>query len=211
VREVIRDERRPRPESAADHNHDNDHSLDASAPIEGILWRLENIRRTGNGWSARCPSHDDRHASLSIAEADDRRVLLNCFAGCPVEDVVRALRLELRDLFPASDKRPTKRSRRARPKPYPFPRAAARSLLWRQHFAFEWEAAKLLALHPGLEARVEVLRNWDYLTERCDIGFVLRTAALIRGTALFAFCTARNVGPNSIQRAVRRLLTEVES
>jgi len=30
---------------------------------------------------ALCPAHDDREPSLSVSEADDRRVLLHCHAG----------------------------------------------------------------------------------------------------------------------------------
>lgn len=38
----------------------------------------------GYGWQARCPTHDDKVASLSIAERDGR-VLFKCFAGCDNE------------------------------------------------------------------------------------------------------------------------------
>jgi hypothetical protein len=48
---------------------------------------------------ARCPAHDDRHASLSIAEGKDGRILLHCFADCTTEAIVAALGLEMRDLF----------------------------------------------------------------------------------------------------------------
>src|SRR4051812_14692581 len=60
-------------------------------------------RRSGDGWMARCPVHDDRQASLSIHEGTDGRVLLHCHAGCEVEAVVGALHLELRDLFNESN------------------------------------------------------------------------------------------------------------
>lgn len=68
---------------------DSQRSEDASGlrqlygpPIEMILSRLDGVRRSGRGWQARCPSHEDRHASLSISEGDDRRVLLHDHAGC---------------------------------------------------------------------------------------------------------------------------------
>lgn len=69
-------------------------------PLNVLLGRLEGVRKAGNGWIARCPAHDDRHASLSIAEAPDGRVLLHCFAACPALDVVQAVGLSLADLFP---------------------------------------------------------------------------------------------------------------
>jgi putative DNA primase/helicase len=55
-------------------------------------------RRSGRGWIACCPAHDDRDPSLSIADGADGRVLLTCFAGCgwsPIRDA-----LEARSLWP---------------------------------------------------------------------------------------------------------------
>ncbi|MBI3966265.1 MAG: hypothetical protein HY329_11585 [Chloroflexi bacterium] len=43
--------------------------------------------------------HDDRQNSLSITEADDGRVLLNCFVGCPFDKIVDAVGLKQADLF----------------------------------------------------------------------------------------------------------------
>ena len=68
--------------------------------VQNILSRLKNVRTILNGWKASCPAHDDRQPSLSVSVGDDGRVLLYCHAGCKVEDVVSALGLEMRDLFP---------------------------------------------------------------------------------------------------------------
>lgn len=68
---------------------------------ETLLSRLDRVKRTGpNKWHARCPAHDDRGPSLSIRELDDGRVLLHCFAGCGVPEVVAAVGLTVGDLFP---------------------------------------------------------------------------------------------------------------
>lgn len=67
---------------------------------EEFVDRLERVRRSGKGWIARCPGHDDDSPSLSVTEGDDGRVLLNCHAGCTTEDVVTAMGLTLSDLFP---------------------------------------------------------------------------------------------------------------
>lgn len=72
-----------------------------TAPVQTLLGRLEGVRKSGKGWVARCPAHADRTASLSLAEGDDGRVLLHCFAGCGAADVVHAVGLTLVDLFPA--------------------------------------------------------------------------------------------------------------
>lgn len=64
-----------------------------------FLSRLENTKRAGNGHVARCPAHEDRKQSLGVHQGDDGRVLLRCYAGCSVEQVVTAMGLELKDLF----------------------------------------------------------------------------------------------------------------
>ena len=58
-------------------------------------------RRTATAWLARCPAHEDTHESLSIGEGAEGRVLLKCFAGCPVETILAAMNLTMADLFPA--------------------------------------------------------------------------------------------------------------
>lgn len=68
---------------------------------DALLSRLEGVRCTGSGrWIARCPAHDDRHASLSIRELDDGRVLVHDFAGCSVEEVLSAAAVTFAMLYP---------------------------------------------------------------------------------------------------------------
>jgi putative DNA primase/helicase len=50
-------------------------------------------RRSGAGWMAKCPAHDDHNPSLSIREVDGK-VLLCCHAGCTQRDVIDALRAQ---------------------------------------------------------------------------------------------------------------------
>lgn len=81
-----------------------------NSAVERLLPRLDLLKETGAGtWMACCPAHDDRRPSLSIKDGDDR-VLLHCFAGCPVEDITAAIGLEMRDLFNDS-RRPIQRPR----------------------------------------------------------------------------------------------------
>jgi hypothetical protein len=70
--------------------------------IDDFVNRLERVKQNGRGWTACCPAHDDRKASLSIGHADDGRILLKCFAGCAADAIVHALGLTLGDLFPAN-------------------------------------------------------------------------------------------------------------
>jgi hypothetical protein len=62
---------------------------------------LLHAKRNGNGWQAKCPAHEDHQPSLSIHEGADGRVLLKCFAGCATVNIVAAVGLTMRDLFPA--------------------------------------------------------------------------------------------------------------
>jgi hypothetical protein len=68
--------------------------------VDEILGQLERVRKNKRGWMALCPAHEDSDPSLSIAEGDDGRVLLRCFAGCPTDRVCASLGLKLSDLFP---------------------------------------------------------------------------------------------------------------
>jgi hypothetical protein len=75
-----------------------------AAPLEKVLGRLGRVKRGPAGFVARCPAHEDRHPSLSVGEGDDGRVLVRCHAGCSADAIVSALGLELRDLFPETER-----------------------------------------------------------------------------------------------------------
>jgi len=71
-------------------------------PLDLLLERLGKHERRNGYYMASCPAHEDKKASLSVSEGDDGRALLNCFAGCENTDIVAALDLAMRDLFPPS-------------------------------------------------------------------------------------------------------------
>ena len=48
-------------------------------------------RKSGSGWMARCPAHDDREPSLSLRDVDGK-VLVHCHAGCDQRSVIEALK-----------------------------------------------------------------------------------------------------------------------
>jgi len=72
---------------------------DGDRPVERVLALLENVREVENGWTALCPAHPDSNPSLSIAEAEDGRVLMKCFGGCETRDIVGAIGMTLSDLY----------------------------------------------------------------------------------------------------------------
>lgn len=64
-----------------------------------FLALLKGVKRSGNGqYMALCPGHHDTEQSLSVKEADGK-ILLKCFAGCELTDILKPLRLEPKDLF----------------------------------------------------------------------------------------------------------------
>lgn len=78
--------------------------------VRDILNRLTGVKGGSGQWYARCPAHDDKHQSLSVSIGQDGRVLLNCHAGCSVENVAAAMGLTVKDLFvdkPKAQERPT--------------------------------------------------------------------------------------------------------
>lgn len=76
-------------------------------PVERLLAKLPDAKQSGKGWSARCPAHEDRRASLSIAEGDDGRALVKCHAGCKADAICAAVGLTVPDLMPTANMLPT--------------------------------------------------------------------------------------------------------
>lgn len=75
-------------------------------PVDLILEKLSSAQKTGNGWTARCPAHEDRSPSLSIREGDDGRALLKCHAGCSFQEICTAVGLTPAEMMSARDERP---------------------------------------------------------------------------------------------------------
>ena len=70
--------------------------------------RLFHARRSGTykgryAYQGKCPTHDDRMASLSITEPEPGRSKVHCFAGCYDLDVLASKGLTVGDLY--ADKR----------------------------------------------------------------------------------------------------------
>lgn len=71
-------------------------------PVELLLSRLPDAAKSGNGWKARCPAHEDRNPSLTVWENEDGSAGVKCYAGCDRDAVLSALGLTWRDLKPMS-------------------------------------------------------------------------------------------------------------
>ncbi len=85
--------------------------------LHQIAERLDRVTWRGDdGFTARCPAHEDRAPSLSADLGDDGRVLLRCHAGCTTEAVVAGAGVTMADLFAEKAASPTGRTESTRPK-----------------------------------------------------------------------------------------------
>ena len=67
--------------------------------IEEIVKGLLECKKiNSNSYMAKCPAHNDKRASLSIKESNEK-ILIHCFAGCKTEDIVKRMGLTMKDLF----------------------------------------------------------------------------------------------------------------
>lgn len=71
--------------------------------LDHFLARLDGVNGGPQQYGARCPAHNDRSASLAVSQDADGRILIFCHAGCPYTDVVEAMGLEPRHLFPGHE------------------------------------------------------------------------------------------------------------
>jgi hypothetical protein len=112
---------------------------------ENLLSRLDRVKRTGPGrYQARCPAHADKGPSLAVRELDDGRVLIHCFAGCDVHEVVQAVGMTLSDLFP-------ERQVRGKPERRPFPAADVLRAIGFEAIVVMVSASALLSGNPFSE------------------------------------------------------------
>lgn len=112
---------------------------------DSLLSLLDGVKHTGQGkWLAKCPSHEDRTASLSIRELDDGRLLVHCFAGCDVHEVVGSVGLRIDDLFPPREVADGK----GKPERRPFPAADVLRAIAFESTLVLVAAADLLAGNP---------------------------------------------------------------
>lgn len=80
------------------------------ADIHNLLSRLEGVQEKSSpkhvrAFISKCPAHDDRSPSLSIALTHDDRILIHCHAGCGADAVLGAVGLEMTVLFPNTNYR----------------------------------------------------------------------------------------------------------
>jgi hypothetical protein len=70
--------------------------------LDQFLTKLDRVKSTGtNQWVACCPHHGDKRPSLAIKhDTVTGKVLVKCWAGCDIEDIMAAVGMKVSDLFP---------------------------------------------------------------------------------------------------------------
>jgi hypothetical protein len=69
------------------------------ADFEDVLDKLEVGSLNGEKAMCFCPAHDDRNNPSLSLKAENGKLLLYCFAGCPPEDILSKIGLGMKDLF----------------------------------------------------------------------------------------------------------------
>jgi hypothetical protein len=68
--------------------------------IDNLLSRLPSAKRTSKDtWRCACPAHQGTNKTALSIKNDNGKILINCFHGCSVLDVLGAVGLDMTDLF----------------------------------------------------------------------------------------------------------------
>jgi hypothetical protein len=130
-------------------------------------------RRSRRGWTARCPAHQDKRPSLSIAE-NNGKILVHCFAGCSQDAIIDALRSQ--GIWPEQERQQCTHAERREwireRKELEGHLPAAR--LW-QHAAVVWAEQELVTLKAAL---------FDPTLPQPDIDWLQRLEAFLKSVRL---------------------------
>ncbi len=140
--------------------------------VEDLLSRCDAVRRSGRGYSARCPAHDDHSPSLSVHEGE-AGILLHCWAGCRVDEIAAAMGLRVAELFYDADLPPhERRQSRRQPRPRPFD--------WRRYAGeFEDEALGLWLRAQSVLAAARGLQTDDLTDDDIEVALEAVTRARV--------------------------------
>lgn len=84
-----------------------------SNKLDNLVSRLSKAKNTGSdSWIACCPSHDDKSPSMTVREAEEGKILIHCFAGCEINDILASVGLTIQDVMPDSAPDEIRRSRK---------------------------------------------------------------------------------------------------
>ena len=138
-------------------------------PVELLLSKLPSAKPSGNGWSAKCPAHDDTRPSLTVSVGNNGGALVKCHRRCTTKAVCAAVGLKLRDLMPERTGAPAchKPAPKKPAKTYPTANDAVRALE-KSH----GKRSKMWPYHDASGQPVGAVVRWD----RAD-GKIIRPVA----------------------------------
>lgn len=157
-----------------------------------VAGRLDG-RRSGDGWIARCPAHEDRNPSLSIAVGTDGRVLLKCHAGCEYAAIAAAVGAKVDTL--AAETRPY--STRSPIASYLYRNTDGRIVLTVHRWPPKFDGAKVITREPrGVRAEDVPVYRLAGLSDAARIWIVEgeRDADALAARGLAATCNAGGAG-----------------
>lgn len=113
-----------------------------SLSVQAILSLIANKtgyqpKRSGSGYLARCPAHDDQNPSLQISEGTDGTILLCCHAGCSYINICDSIGIETKCLFPQSIEKIPQVSAEKKPQKtatYPYRNKDGKLICWKERF-----------------------------------------------------------------------------
>jgi hypothetical protein len=122
-------------------------------------------------WLAKCPAHDDRKPSLRIWIGNNGNMVIRCYAGCSLQNVLQASGVKMQELFPDYDG-----TRTERPKPrivaeYIYRDEEGRPLFRKLRFepkSFCIERSENDKWQPGLFNTRRLLYNLDKIVKNVD-------------------------------------------
>lgn len=173
-----------------------------------FITRLDGVRtRSAGRANAKCPAHDDRSPSLSVADRGDGGILVHCFAGCSVDSIVAALGLALADLMPP--RAPDPLAPPTLPSRFRMPLAEALEMLALEVTVVDLAAAALLRGEPLTDA--DLARLADAVERIHDVRLAVyggdelaRRAAAVVSAPLDAACAAEAKAKAEAKRAAMR-------
>jgi hypothetical protein len=70
--------------------------LEASSSIrlDNLIAKLSDVSKSGDGYVARCPAHDDSTPSLSFGLSKTGKIVIHCHAGCTLDAIALAIGLD---------------------------------------------------------------------------------------------------------------------
>lgn len=111
--------------------------------------------KAGTQYRCQCPAHDDRRPSLVVSRGDDGRALIYCHKGCQAPAILKAMGLEMNDLFP---------------RPLGMVNTVRRNARSKQHFPTLAEAVKNTGRLMGSQ---ETLGTWIYFHDDDEPAFAV--------------------------------------